>query len=287
MPPKRILFPYDFSGPAQRVAPFVRALAERLDALVTLYSVVPPAFAPLPAGMGPDLRAGDTTTEWKLALQRQLDQALVGELAGVRVERVADGGDPPLRIANFVRSHGIDLVMMATHGVGTFRRSLVGSVTSKVLHDAECPVWTSAHTDTQTASETPRRIVCAVDGAPATAALARWATDFAGGVGADLSFVHAVGPVSDWPSLDSERRLQEEVRQEARGRLESALKSAGIEAPLRVAVGDIVPTVTDEAQRERADLLIIGRGSIAEPFGRLRTHAFGIVQRSACPVLSV
>jgi hypothetical protein len=33
--------------------------------------------------------------------------------------------------------------------------------------------------------------------------------------------------------------------------------------------------------------MIIGRGSVHEPFGRLRTHAFGIIQRSPCPVLSV
>jgi nucleotide-binding universal stress UspA family protein len=54
-----------------------------------------------------------------------------------------------------------------------------------------------------------------------------------------------------------------------------------------VAVGEIVNTVVEEASREQADLVIIGRGAISESFGRLRTHAFGIVQRSPCPVLSV
>jgi len=43
----------------------------------------------------------------------------------------------------------------------------------------------------------------------------------------------------------------------------------------------------EEAVRINADLVIIGRGTIARPFGRLRTHAFGIVQGSPCPVLSV
>jgi hypothetical protein len=45
--------------------------------------------------------------------------------------------------------------------------------------------------------------------------------------------------------------------------------------------------VTEEARQEQADLVVVGRGSVAEPFGRLRTHAFGIIQRSPCPVLSV
>jgi hypothetical protein len=65
------------------------------------------------------------------------------------------------------------------------------------------------------------------------------------------------------------------------------LKGAGVDAPLRIAVGAIAPTVTEEARQEQADLVLVGRGSVTEPFGRLRTHAFGIIQRSPCPVLSV
>ena len=36
---------------------------------------------------------------------------------------------------------------MPTHGFGPLRRFLLGSVAAKVLHDAQCPVWTSVHTD--------------------------------------------------------------------------------------------------------------------------------------------
>jgi nucleotide-binding universal stress UspA family protein len=192
-----------------------------------------------------------------------------------------------LRITDFARTHGVDLIMMPTHGVGRFRRSLLGSVTSKVLHDATCPVWTAAHVETQTASDTPRRILCAVDGSQATPAIARWAADFARTLGARLILLHVVGPVSDWPSLDSEQRLQQHVRGDAAERIRTMLKVAAVDAPLRVAVGGIVQTVTEEAQQEQADLVIVGRGAVAEPFGRLRTHAFGIIQRSPCPVLSV
>jgi hypothetical protein len=43
----------------------------------------------------------------------------------------------------------------------------------------------------------------------------------------------------------------------------------------------------DFSRQEDADLILIGRGIVTETLGRLRTHAFGIVQRSPCPVLSV
>jgi nucleotide-binding universal stress UspA family protein len=211
----------------------------------------------------------------------------VEELTGLRVDRIAEGGDPALRITAFAQAHDVDLIMMPTHGVGTFRSFLVGSVTAKVLHDATCPVWTSAHADTQVASDIPRSILCAIDGSAATPTVVHWAAEFAQAAGARLNLLHVVGPISDWPSLESEQRLQEHVRADAREKIGTLLNSAGIDAPLRIAVGGIVQTVSEEARQERADLMIIGRGSVAEPFGRLRTHAFGLIQRSPCPVVSV
>ncbi len=167
-----ILFPYDFSSQGRQTVPFVRALAKSFDASVTVISVVPPIFESVPAGMGPRLRIGDDAAEWRRALQSRLDQALIEEFTGLRVERVADGGDPALRITDFAHSHSVDLIMMPTHGLGLFRSLLVASETSKVLHDAKCPVWTAAHAETQRAPELPRTILCAVDQTPQTTDLA-------------------------------------------------------------------------------------------------------------------
>ena len=36
---------------------------------------------------------------------------------------------------------------MPTHGYGPFRRFILGSNTAKVLHDADCPVWTGVHVE--------------------------------------------------------------------------------------------------------------------------------------------
>ena len=230
---------------------------------------------------------GDDPTEWKRELQCRLNQALVGELAGVPVERVADSGDPAMRAVRFAESHGVDLIMMPTHGLGLFRSLLVGSVTSKVLHDATCPVWTAAHTETQRAGGLPKIILCAIDGTPGTPALLQWAAGFSADCGAALKLLHVVAPITDMPALESERARQDQYRQQEHMRVASIQRDAGVEAPLRVAVGEIVPTVAEEARQENADLVIIGRRSLSEPFGRLRTHAFGIIQRSPCPVLSV
>ncbi|MBV9771501.1 MAG: universal stress protein, partial [Bryobacterales bacterium] len=70
-------------------------------------------------------------------------------------------------------------------------------------------------------------------------------------------------------------------------RIQSNLTSAKLDLPLRVALGEVVPTITEEARQEGADLIVVGRGAMHETWGRLKTHAPGIIQRSPCPVLSV
>jgi nucleotide-binding universal stress UspA family protein len=54
-----------------------------------------------------------------------------------------------------------------------------------------------------------------------------------------------------------------------------------------VAVGDVAGAVREEARRHSADLIVIGRGLLHERLGRLRTHSYGIIRHSPCPVLSV
>jgi nucleotide-binding universal stress UspA family protein len=115
----------------------------------------------------------------------------------------------------------------------------------------------------------------------------KWAVAFCCQVGATLNLIHVVPRMSDWPSLAAEQRLQDKVRDEARRSLDSLLQQEGIGAPLRVAAGAVVEAVTETARQERSDLVIVGRGAISEPFGRLRTHAAGIVHRAPCPVISV
>lgn len=281
---QHILFPLDFSAAGMATIPYVRTLANQLHAKVTMLSVVPPAWVtppgliPPPSGLDP------------VALQNTL-QAHLDELAMDGLEtppaRVSAVGDPAVKIAEFTRDNSVDLVMLPTHGHGLFRELLLGSVCSKVLHDVHCPVWTAAHAEKQHAQETPRKILCALDGSEKSLALARWAADFSQQVGARLQLLHVVRTISDWLSLESEQALQEQLRTESRTRIETSLKSGGLDLPLRVAVGEIVATITEEARQESADLIVLGRGAIHETLGRLRTHAHAIIQRSPCPVLSV
>ena len=281
---KHILFPFDFSVQGVQAAPFVRALAQRFNARVTLFSTGAPAASLSPADIG--VPRDDGGRQRVPQLQLELEQALPTELAGTQVDRVADAGDPAYRILDFAHTHGVDLIMMPTHGVGLFRRLLLGSVAAKVLHDARCPVWTATHAEEEHGKPHPRSVLCAVDDGAGSADLMQWAEAFSAHIGARLSLLHVVEPITDWPSLEHERVRQDQFRLEARARMESIQATAGVVAPLRVAVGDIVATVAEDAWQEDADLVVVGRGNQAESHARGRSRAYAISRRSPCPVLS-
>jgi nucleotide-binding universal stress UspA family protein len=273
---KHILFPIDFSDRCCAAVPFVKAVASHYDAKVTLISVAQPMYY---AGMGdpggPILMGSDTLL---VELQERLDCALTTEFAHLRVERVAAIGESAQAITTFAHRNGVDLIMMPTHGYGPFRRLLLGSVTAKVLHDAECPVWTAAHVEDRPCKDHKacRNILCAVDGTPKSVPLMQWAAQYAGDLGATLRLVHVISGMDGAASAEDVRKAIQELQQ-----------AAEVNVPLCVIAGDVGEGVHEEAVRHGADLVLVGRGMAHAGLGRLRTHSYGIIRQSPCPVLSV
>ena len=151
--------------------------------------------------------------------------------------------------------------MMPTHGLGVFHTMLAGSVTASVMHDVRCPIWTAAHSDSQHTPAMPRTVLCAVDPTNEGVRLLQYAALFSKRVGAALSVLHVVEPVSDWPSLARERELLELVRDTATQAIEAMLRSAGVEAATRIAVGGITERAAEAARADDVDLVIDVLGS--------------------------
>jgi nucleotide-binding universal stress UspA family protein len=281
---KHILFPIDFSDRCNTGVPCVEEMARRNGAKVTLISVAHPYFtggleaAPM---IDPQLILDDVKV--------QLDNTFTTDFVGITVDRVAMLGDPAREIADFVAANKVDLVMMTTHGYGPFRQLLLGSVTSKVLHDSHVPVWTAAHTsEAADRNHTAmRRILCAVDTNPPSIELMRWAAGLCKNLGAGLRLVHAVPSIEAWPERQMDQEFEETLRENARRTIEDLEKAADIEVPFCVNAGTVPDVVREEALQHGADLIVIVRGALQETMGRLRTHAYGIIQHAPCPVLSV
>ena len=60
---------------------------------------------------------------------------------GIRVKTEAiEGNRPGETIVDYARDNGIGLIVIATHGHTGFKKLLLGSVATRVLHDAPVPV---------------------------------------------------------------------------------------------------------------------------------------------------
>jgi nucleotide-binding universal stress UspA family protein len=283
-PIQHIVFPVDFSERCAGAVPFVADMARRTDAKITLLSVAHPFYG---GGL-----AGAAVIDPQMILdsvQAELDQTFVKELAGLNVNRIAILGDPAQTIVDFVHENGVDLVMMPTHGYGPFRQLLLGSVTAKVLHDVKCPVWTMAHSGDAPGLEhlAIQKILCGVDVSPAAAGLMRWSADLAKNFGSTLRLVHAVPGIEAWPERQMDEEFQMEVRDGAGRAVQDLERTVCIDVPVCVAAGTVPDVVREEALQHGADLVVIGRGALQQKLGRLRTHSYGIIRHSPCPVISV
>jgi nucleotide-binding universal stress UspA family protein len=282
---KHILFPIDFSQRCCQAAPVVHALASRFGAKITLLSAIPPIWQ---LGIGDGAGIPVDMEELRRDLETRLNGTFVREFKGLTVQRIAEVGDPSEVITRFAHAEGVDLIMMPTHGYGPFRTLLLGSVTAKVLHDAECPVWTATHTEQISMHRIAGgNVLCAIDATPQSVPLIKWAAEYAELTGAQLRLVHAISGISGWPERRLDQELEETLKKNARGVIEDLQRSIGITAPLFVGVGEVADVVRAEAEGHDSDLILIGRGILHETMGRLRTHSYGIIRHAPCPVLSV
>ena len=189
---RRILVPIVFADLSLYILPQAAWLARRLQAEIILLHVVEPLN--YPAGIfeaGDKISAQDLTSRVVHRAQCDLDQTLLPELDGVAVTRLLLHGEPAVEIANTAFNENVDLIMLATRGFGAFHRFLVGSVTAKVLHESDCPVWTGAHLEDPAVGEfAVRNVLCSVDLSHHSYRTAALAAQLASSIGAALTLVH-------------------------------------------------------------------------------------------------
>jgi nucleotide-binding universal stress UspA family protein len=283
---KHILFPIDFSDQSRAIAPYVIEMANRYQARVTMLHALDlhPGYPGWPAhaivtNFGPMIEGA----------QHYVTSFLKSEFEGISVTRLVEEGSPGGAIIDYAAKEQVDLIMLPTHGYGPFRRFLLGSVTAKILHDAKCPVWTSAHTENAPAVPTGyRNLLCAVDLTDQSGPLIQWAAGFAGEHGATLKLVHAVAGTAAGVDASLEGgQFRKFLFDAARAELACRQRETGTSFETVLEGGDVAHVVRQAAEASRADLVVIGRGVISEPLGRLRGKAYSIIREAPCPVISV
>ena len=79
----------------------------------------------------------DETTERSAELSEASAMLVEG---GLKPKLIEGRGDPADAIVEAASSEGADLVIVGTRGKSALERTLLGSVSSKVVHDAPCDV---------------------------------------------------------------------------------------------------------------------------------------------------
>ncbi|HVW07749.1 MAG TPA: universal stress protein [Bryobacteraceae bacterium] len=281
-----ILFPVDFSEPCEAVAPHVRSLCERFHASLTLAHFVHipvMAYGAIDAA-GPAAWPVEQFTE---NAEQRLSAFSAKFFPGLNARIVVNDCDPAAGICELTRSEAFDLVMMPTHGYGRFRALLIGSVTSKTLHDATCAVWTASHRAKQRPSEAWKRLLCAVDTDEEGKMLLRKAMELSENGKISVRVIHAAPPpvATEDPSVSS--TFVEVLIKAAESAIAGMQSGAGTKFEAQVKPGFIPDVVRDEAIAWNADLVVIGRGVFPRFAGQLRSHAYSIIRTMPCPVLSV
>jgi nucleotide-binding universal stress UspA family protein len=290
---RRVLVPIDFSETAAGAARYADALAQRVGARVTLLHVVPPLSFDYAMAEPPESRAQEMRQQ-RFGAARQ---ALV-TFAPLDGDRDTEDAFPRQPIRTVVEGDAAeqillhakdaDLIVMPTRGRSALQRWLtIGSVTQRILHDAECPVL--AGVDFSHAGVPLRldHVLCAVDLGEKTHPVLAWGAGLSRALGAQLSIVHAMPQLSDAAGDVIDPGWRPTLQSRLRDRVATAAAAAGAEGEVIVEPGEPHSVVAATASRLGARLVIIGRGVSHDLIGRLRAHAFEIIRQSPCPVVSL
>lgn len=281
-----ILFPVDFSNCSRALNPEVEYLANRFNSDVTLLHVFEVPFTWYGSGEAPLMSAECLQTYLKDVRQR-LQQYPINVPSG-RLHRVIAEGDAAWHVKTFAQDNHIDLIMIGTHGYGTVRRLLLGSVAMKVLHDVLGPVWThSAEKATNgTAFHGIKNVVCALEINDEAVPLLRFVSNLANQFDASVRLIHSVPDDASRPYRYFDTDLHRFLVKLADEEIAKLQSRAGTYFNVDLVENPIGQATALAAAQQQADLIIIGRGKTQDAFGTLRTHTYDIIREAHCPVLS-
>jgi nucleotide-binding universal stress UspA family protein len=129
---KQIILGYDGSPDAHRALAAAADLAKD-DATLTVVTAV---HVPVLVGPGNATSSGEHEHA-REALQEARE--LLAEL-GVEAEFVEGAGDPDYVLTREATERGADLIVVGTRGLGATKRLVLGSISSRLVHEAPCSV---------------------------------------------------------------------------------------------------------------------------------------------------
>lgn len=282
----RILFPTDGSEPAESVLDYALQIASEHEATIHVVNVVD-------TGQDGLARLRDDVID---VLEREGEE-IVNETAERATDRDIPAvsevlqGDPHTSIVAYSDRSDIDLIVMPTHGRRGLERTLLGSVTERVITTADVPVVAVNPDRNRPLTYPCRNLLVPIDGSRGAALALNEGVAVAKATGATLHLLHVVETGSLGPEARSVS-MESELTERANEIIADATETAAAASLDRV-VSEIEDGVPSEAIRSYAeangvDLAILGTHGETD-FSRyvLGGVSAKIVRTSPVPVMWV
>jgi len=275
---KNILFLTDFTEASGAAMAYAAGLARHYGAQLYPAHACDPVI--LTETAGTDILQGVEDNS------RELLNALVKK-AGVPCIPLFARGAVEMAVPHWITEHGIDLVVMGTHGRRGLQHFLMGSVAEAVFRTATCPVLTvGPHVTTRPYHEFKvESVLFPTDLGDHAQFATQYALSIAEENNADLTFMHVVSPSEAFHKdrtttfENAYKKLEKIVPAEAK----DWRKPASV-----VKVGDPAKELLAYANTERPDLIVLGLPAEKKFNGHFRTGVtYNVIAGAPCPVLTV
>jgi len=275
---KNILFLTDFTEASQTALAYAMGLAKHFGAQVY------PAHSCDPIILT-ETAAPDIVGEVEENSRRRLnDLAKENNLAGTPLFA---RGAVSEAVPGWINDHGIDLIVMGTHGRKGLKHFLMGSVAESIFRHATCPVLTvGPHVNVRPYHDfKAEKILFPTDLGPHAEFATQYALSFAQEGKSQVTFMHVV------TLEEAFQRDRAPLVAESFKKLETLLPQDAKEwcqPELVVEVGDPIKELLGYAGMERPDLIVLGLPAGKKFNGGFHTSVtYNLIAQAPCPVLTV
>jgi nucleotide-binding universal stress UspA family protein len=267
----RLVLALDGSERSERSLPHAKALVEKHRCAVTLISVVeaPTEFTTWAAT--PAMPEATDMERW-LGLREQYLDSVASEFAGVEVDKHVTLGRPAHAILDLTEGLDDVLIVVASHGRTGLRRLILGSVASRVVRSATCPVLVvPAHDDETGPSPGSDHVLVPLDGSETALHALNVAVDLLGLSGTRIHLIRVIqAPDVTAPTMaaapeiavDYELvvRYQDAARRDAEDYLSDIagqLNAKGLTASWEITDGEVPDEIRRAAQEQGANIIVM------------------------------
>ena len=138
---KKILFPVDLSEVSPKIAPYTKEVASKFGAEVHLLFVAR-LLKHFTSIHVPHTSVNLFEAEMVKGAEKKMGEFVKDHFRGFSPRTKVVLGDAAEEILNYVKSEGIDLIIMGTHGRKGLEKIVFGSVAQRVVQQSPVPVLT-------------------------------------------------------------------------------------------------------------------------------------------------